>query len=145
MLANLFHQDLFILKDSYPKIIPAAFFSKNICFHFEIALEYNFIKTSVKENVRYAGQCHSQNISCKVYFEIMKQKTILHQLVKSILCIFVFSNVTDVIPITQEEGAEVFISPIRVVCKAWDALATMNLSIEKNMYVTTKILPIVKI
>ena len=42
-------------------------------------------------------------------------------------------------------GGEVFISPIRVVCKAWDALATMNLSIEKNMYITTKILPIVKI
>ena len=55
MLVNLFHQDLFILKDSYPKIIPATFFSKNICFHFEIAIEYIFIKTSAKENVRYAG------------------------------------------------------------------------------------------
>lgn len=55
MLVNLFYQDLFILKDSYPKIIPAAFFSKNIWFHFEIAIEYIFIKTSAKENVRYAG------------------------------------------------------------------------------------------
>ena len=75
----------------------------------------------------------------------MKWKTILHQFVKSIFYIFFFSNVTGVILITQKGEGEVFISPIRVLCKAWEALATMNLSVKKNMYIITKILTIVKI